>query len=206
MKIKSFITHLRIYFFRGILASIPLFLCVIILSLLYFLVDKKVMGVLDRFISIRHIPGVGVVLVIIFLYLIGLTMSNIVGRAFLKAIEDISLKIPFIKMVYGAGKELSQNFLATDEAKKIFKEAVLIKWNNNTWLIAFVAGQMRDERTNEVYLRIFMPYVPIPFAGFMIVVKKAQTINPGWTVEEALKMIISAGIISPSNIDKPATS
>ncbi len=198
---KNFFNHIRVYIFRGLLAVIPILLCAFAVELLYHLIDKKVLNVLNRFIEVRKIPGLGILLVLIVLYVIGLIVGNIIGRQVLKGIESITKRIPFINVVYGVGQQVSQSFLVTDDTKQTFKKAVLVNWNNNSGLlIGFVTGQMNDAQTGEELLRVFMPHVPTPFSGFVLVVKKSQTIDPGWTVEEALKMLVSAGIVSPSKI------
>ncbi|MCX5682010.1 MAG: DUF502 domain-containing protein [Candidatus Omnitrophica bacterium] len=199
---KKFIQHLRVYIFRGILAIIPIFLSLLAIQLLYVLIDKKVMVLLGKFIEVRQIPGLGLLLVLVCLYLIGMIVSNIAGRGLFRFIDWIGQGIPVIKAVYHAGKQLSES-LSGAEAKQTFKKPLLIDWNDNgVWAIAFVAGQIVDQRTGENLYRVFMPHVPNPATGFIFLVKESQTIDPGWTMEEAIKMVISGGVISPKEIKK----
>ena len=198
---KNFFTHARIYIFRGLLAIIPILLCVVAIRLLYVLIDKKIMGFLDNFIEIRQIPGMGIVLVLVSLYLIGLIVSNIVGNQFFKFIEGVSQRIPLIKTIYGLGKQLSQGISAVDHGNQAFKKAVLIKLNNDGLMApGFVMGSLISRRTNEEYLFVLAPTAPTPGSGFVLVVKASQTVDPGWTVEECLKAIVSVGIISPKEM------
>ncbi len=199
---KIFVQHLRVYIFRGLLAIIPIFLCILAIRLLYVLIDKQVMVFLNHFIEVRQIPGLGILLVLVSLYLIGMIVSNVIGRQFLHLIDRISQRIPVIKAIYQVGKQLSQS-LSGDKDKQAFKKVVLVDWNGKgVWVIAFVSGRIVDQRTGEAMMRLFMPHVPNPTTGFIFVAKESETIDPGWTMEEAVKMIVSAAIISPNEIRK----
>jgi len=199
---KTIFKHIRIYIFRGLLAIIPIFLSVVAVQLLYVLIDKRVMVFLNKFIEVRKIPGLGILLLLICLYLIGLIFSNVVGRRFLHLVDRISQRIPIIKFIYQVGKQFSEG-LSSAEDKQVFKKVLLVNWNNNgVWAVAFVAGRIIDQRTGESMFRVFVPHVPSPTTGFIFVVKESQTIDPGWTAEEAVKMIVSGAIISPQEIKK----
>lgn len=199
---KPFVQHIRIYIFRGLLAIIPIFLSVVAIQLLYVLIDKRIMVFLNDFIEVRKIPGLGILLLLICLYFIGLIVTNVVGRRFLHLIERISQRIPVIKAIYQVGKQFSEG-LSSVEDKQVFKKVLLVNWNNNgVWAVAFVAGRIIDQHTGESMLRVFVPHVPSPTTGFIFVVKESQTIDPGWTAEEAIKMIVSGAIIAPKEIKK----
>ena len=216
---KQFFSHARSYIFRGLLAIIPLALSIIAIRLLYFLIDKRVMGFLDHFIHVRQIPGLGILLVLVCLYLIGLVVSNVVGKQIFHLIDSISERIPVIKAVYQVGKQLSEGLSVTED-KQAFKKALLVSClpspapaspaggdqpayvGPGGWTLAFVTGSVKDESTGEELLKIFVPTVPNPTTGFIFFVKPSQTMDPGWSVEEALKMIVSAGIIAPAQIKK----
>lgn len=199
---KNFFAHVRTYIFRGLLAIIPILLCYLAIQLLYVLIDKRVMTFIESLIDIRQIPGLGLVLVLIFLYFLGLIVSNVVGREIFKGIESLSERIPLIKAIYAVGKQVSDS-LSNEGDKKAFQRAVLVDcFNTKGWTIGFVTGTIKDINSTEEYLKVFVPTVPNPTTGFVFIVNPAQTIDPGWTVEEALKMIVSAGIISPDQFRK----
>ncbi len=207
---KQFFSHARSYIFRGLLAIIPLALSIIAIRLLYFLIDKRVMGFLEHFIHVRQIPGLGILLVLVCLYLIGLVVSNVVGKQIFHLIGSISERIPVIKAIYQVGKQLSEGLSVTED-KQAFKKALLVSCLPSPtgqagmpggWTLAFVTGSVKDESTGEDLLKIFIPTVPNPTTGFIFFVKPSQTMDPGWSVEEALKMVVSAGIIAPPQIKK----
>jgi len=199
---KNFFAHTRTYILRGLLAVIPLLLCIVAIKLLYELIDKQVMKFLSHFIDIRQIPGLGILLLLISLYFIGLIFSNVLGRQIFRFIDRISERIPIIKAIYGVGKQLTDTLSMTDPNKQAFKKAVLVNtFNGNGWMLGFVTGAIKDLNGEEL-LKVFVPAVPHPLTGIIFIVKPSQTLDCGWTVEEALKMIVSAGIISPEEIKK----
>ncbi len=197
---ETFFTHARNYIFRGLLAIIPLLLCALALKLIYELIDKRVMGFIDNFFHIRHIPGLGILLVLIFLYFLGLIVSNIVGKQFFKFLGNISEKIPLIGAVYNVGKQLSQSLSAAGTEKQAFKKAVLVKLGSENLMVpGFVMNSMMSTTTNEEFYFVLVPTAPTPGSGFVMVVKASDTFDPGWSVEECLKAIVSVGIIIPKD-------
>ncbi|MDD4907523.1 MAG: DUF502 domain-containing protein [Candidatus Omnitrophica bacterium] len=197
---KTFIKHIRIYILRGLLAMIPIFLCILAIQLLYFLIDKRVMVFFSRFFEVRKIPGLGILLVLLCLYFIGLIVSNVIGKRLFHYIERISRRIPLINSIYQLGKQFSESF-SGEAGKEVFKKVVLVDWNNNgTWALGFVTGRIIDQRGGEPMLRVFVPNVPSPTTGFIFIVRENAAIDPGWTVEEALKMVISGSVIAPKEI------
>lgn len=195
---KHFFQHIRIHVFRGLLAIIPLLLCVLAVRLLYVLIDQKVMGFLSNFVEIRKIPGMGILLLLVALYLLGLVVSNILGRRLLKLLEGISQKIPFIKTIYGVGKQLSQGLSVADGQKQAFQKAVLVRLSKDgLWVPAFVMSSIKNRDTQEEFLFVLVPTAPTPASGFVFVVRASETMDPGWSVEECLKAIVSIGIITP---------
>ena len=195
---KHFFQHIRVFIFRGLLAIIPLLLCVLAVQLLYVLIDQKVIGFLNNFFAVRKIPGLGILLLLVALYLIGLIVSNILGHRILRLLESIPQRIPFIKTIYGVGKQLSQGLSVADGEKQAFKKAVLVRVSKDgLWVPAFVTGAIKNPATGEEFLLVLIPTAPTPASGFVFVVKASETVDPGWSVEECLKAIVSVGIITP---------
>jgi len=184
--------------FRGLLAIIPLLLCYFAIQLLYVLIDQKILGFINNFFAVRQIPGLGILLLLIALYFIGLVVSNILGRRALRLFESITEKIPFIKTIYGVGKQLSQGLSVADGEKQAFQKAVLVRISKDgLWVPAFVTGSIKNHATGEEFLLLLVPTAPTPASGFVFVVKASETVDPGWSVEECLKAVVSVGIITP---------
>ncbi len=196
---KNFFKHVQVYIFRGILASIPLGLSYFVLRFFYVVIDKRVMNLLYKYIGFR-IPGLGILLILLILYFIGLLASNVIGRSLFTLIERIFSRIPIIKTIYQVGKQLSSTLSLPE--KQIFKRVVLVDYfNSGAGTIGFVTGTLVDKKSKEKFLKVFIPTVPNPTSGFIFILKESQTIDPGWSVEQGIKMVISGGIIGPEEIE-----
>lgn len=198
---KRFWSHTKTYIFRGLLAIIPIALTVFAIQFLYFFIDKKVMSMVDQIIGFS-IPGLGILLVLVVLYLLGFVASNVVGKEIFHLIERITKKIPIIKTTYQAGKQLALALSLPEQ--QVFKRVVLVDYlMPGIWTIGFVTGTIIDKKNHDqILLKVFVPTPPNPTSGTMVVVKESQTRDPGWTIEEALKAVISGGIIGPTEIRK----
>ena len=154
---------------------------------------------LDRTIGFSF-PGLGIILSLAALYLLGFIASNIVGKKIFSLIEELTERLPFIKTTYQVGKQLADTLLLPD--RQVFKRAVLVDYlKPGIWTIGFVTGKIIDRRCNdEVLLKVFVPTPPNPTSGTMVVVKESETRDPGWTIEEAIRAVISGGIIGPDEI------
>lgn len=196
---KHFISHLKTYIFRGFLAIIPIALSIFAIRLFYNTIDKRVTVLVDRFFGFSF-PGLGIFLIIVMLYLVGLVASNVVGKQALALIERITNRIPLIKTTYKVGRQLSLT-LSLPEGQ-VFNRAVLVEYlKPGIWTIGFVTGSIVDRKNNnEKLLKVFIPTPPNPTSGTMVLVRESETRDPGWSIDEALKTVISGGIIGPNEL------
>lgn len=195
---KIFLKHLKTYILRGLVASIPLILSFFVLKFFYIFIDQKVMNLIDGFVGFR-IPGFGIILCFVALYLIGYFTRNVIGRQLFNVIETISGKIPIIKTTYQVGKQLASTLSLPEQ--QVFKQVVLVDYfKPGVWSIGFVTGTMLNKKNNETLLKVFIPTVPNPTSGLLVILKESQTIDPQWSVEQAMKAVISGGIIGPKEI------
>jgi len=194
---KNFLSHARVYIFRGIFAIIPLVLSYLALQFLYVVIDKRIIGLFDQYIGVK-IPGLGILILLIILYFIGLITSNVIGKQLLHLIERIIKRIPLINTTYNIGKQLSASLSLPE--KQLFKKVVLVELRSGILSIGFVTGIMKDKRTQEELLKVLIPTVPNPTTGFVLIVKASETIDSKWSVDEALKHVISGGIIGPEDV------
>jgi uncharacterized membrane protein len=198
-RIKPIFNHFKKYVFRGLLAIIPPALCIFVLHLLYVGIDQRVTGVIERFFG-ASLPGLGIILVFLILYLLGFIASNITGRKLFSLLEYIVRRIPLINTTYQVGKQLSTTLSLPE--KQVFKRAVLVEYlKPGMWTVGFVTGTVFDKsQDNEVLLKVYIPTPPLPTSGTMVLVRQTQTRDPGWTIEEAMKVVISGGIIGPDYV------
>ncbi len=145
-------------------------------------------------------PGLGVLLVLVTLYVLGLVASNVIGRQIFGLVEGIAKRIPLVKTIYQVGRQLTVTLSLPE--KQAFKRAVLVEYlKPGMWTIGFVTGTIIDKKNNgETHLKVFVPTPPNPASGTMVAVKESQTRDPGWSIEEALKSVISAGVIGPTEV------
>jgi len=187
---------MRTYVIRGLLAIIPLALSFFAVKILYTAVDKRVTGVMEGIVGFT-LPGFGILVVLVTLYVLGLIASNVVGKQIFGLVEGIVNRVPLIKTTYRIGKQLTVNLSLPEQ--QVFKRAVLVEYLKPGILtVGFVTGTIIDRKENDAkLLKAFVPTPPNPTSGTMVVVKESLTRDPGWTIEEALKAVISGGIIGP---------
>jgi len=191
--------HLKTFIFRGLLAIIPLALSYFVLRFFYLAVDQRVAHFIEKWIGF-NIPGLGIILVLLILYLLGLAASNWAGRGFFGLLERISKRIPLVKTVYHLGKQLGAAMALPE--KQAFKRVVMVEhFRPGVWSIGFVTGHVDDKTAGERLLKLFIPQGPNPTSGFMIIVKESQVRELGWSVAEAMNAVISGGLTGPEQID-----
>jgi len=185
---KGFFKHLRTYIFRGLLAIVPLALSFFSVKILYTAIDKRIILMVERFFDFTF-PGLGVLLVLAALYHV-VKSVNAMNRKHNPPGQDC---LPGGKAT--GGEPLTSGAQA-------FKRAVLVEYlKPGIWTIGFVTGKVIDKtHDGEVLLKVFVPTPPNPTSGTMVVVRESETRDPGWSVEESLKSVISAGVIGPVEI------
>jgi uncharacterized membrane protein len=196
---KKFTAHIKKYIFRGLLAIIPLALTYLAVKLLYTVIYQRAIGLTDRFFGVRF-PGLGILLVLVALYILGLLASNVVGKKVFGLLGRITNHIPLIKTTYKVGQQLGATLSLPE--KQVFKKAVLVEYlKPGMWTIGFVTGEVTDRKNNdERLLKVYIPTPPNPASGTLVVVRETQTRDPGWTIDEALKAVLSGGIIGPEEL------
>jgi uncharacterized membrane protein len=143
-------------------------------------------------------PVLGFIAIILLLYFIGLITSNFIGRWFLSRGEWILTRVPLVGTVYSSAKELAKNLFGE---KTAFRKAVFIQFpRKGFFTLAFVTGEPKWSLTGEQGkkgVNIFVPTCPNPTSGYFIIIPEDEVIQTELTVEEALKIIISGGMVVP---------
>lgn len=195
---RGFFKHLKTHIFRGLLAVIPIGLSYLVIRFFYLTVDTRITKLIDRWLGFR-IPGLGILLVIITLYLLGLAASNWAGRKAFGLVDLVTTRIPLIKTVYTLGKQLA-DALALPE-KGAFKRVVMVEhFRPGVWSIGFVTAVLRDREKGEDMVRVFIPTAPNPTSGFVVMLRASQVREVDWSVSEAMNSIISGGMVGPGEI------
>ena len=196
---RHFMGHIKKYILRGLFAIIPIGLSLFAIRFFYVAIDQKMMGAVDDVLGFR-VPGFGMLLLLVFLYLLGVGASNVMGKQVFGLIERITDRIPIIKTTYQVGKQVVSAFSLPE--RQVFKKVVLVDYlKPGIWTIGFVTGTIIDRKNkDDRLLKVFVPTPPNPTSGTMVVVRESQTRDPGWTIEEAMRCVISGGIIGPDEI------
>ena len=194
----------RAYFFAGILVTAPIFITFYLAWLFIGFVDSKVTPLIpvkynpETYLPFA-LPGLGLVILILFLTLVGAFTAGFMGRVWTRYSERMLARMPVIRTVYSALKQILETVFADHSAA--FREAVLVEYpRRGIWAIAFITGRTKGEvqnMTEEECINIFLPTTPNPTSGFLLFVPKKDLIPLSMTVEEAIKMVISGGIITP---------
>jgi uncharacterized membrane protein len=195
---KKFVSHLRKFIAGGILSLVPLFLVYLVVRFIYLSIDKTVLNLIDEYIGIR-IPGLGIIFTLLFLYVIGIFTGNLFGKWLLNKLEKVTTRIPIIGTIYQVGKQISYTISLPE--KQVFQKVVLVNYfKEDIYTIGFITGILIDRKTKEKLYKVFVPMPPIPTTGTMLILKESQIHDPGWTVDEGLRTVVSAGIIGPQEI------
>lgn len=196
--------RLRRYLVAGILVWLPLGVTIVIVRFLINLMDNTLVLVPrqyhpEEWLGIG-IPGLGVILTIILLLVTGLLTANFVGRSFLKAWESLLDRIPVARSIYSAAKNFAE--IVFSDSGSAFSKVLLVEYPRRgiysiTFQTASEIGEIQA-RTGEDVVACFVPTTPNPTSGFIIMVPKKDTIELDMEVDEAVKLIMSLGVVVPT--------
>ncbi len=199
----SLVARLRNYFFTGVVVLVPLgftlYLTLFLISISSKLVPKDLNP--NSYLPFS-IPGLEILLSIIFITLIGGLSLSFIGKKFLQIINDILKKIPFLRTIYSAIEQMTKTFTQKNKNKK---NVVLIEYpRKGTWAVGFATKDNKGEinkKTNKKLVNVFVPTTPNPTSGFLLMFPKDELIYLDMSFEEASKFIVSAGTSIPKKLN-----
>jgi uncharacterized membrane protein len=148
---------------------------------------------------LRHIPGLGAIVLLLLLLATGVFAANMVGQWWLTQGGRLLHRIPIVKSIYSSVKQVSDTLFSS--SGNAFREAVLVQYpREGAWTIAFVTGKPGGEAATHLsgdYISVYVPTTPNPTSGFFLMVPRADVIALQMSVDEALKYIISMGVVAP---------
>lgn len=206
---KKVFKHLRAKIFAGILVILPLGITFLVLKFVFNTLDS-ILGPLLPDITISlfngtyHPPGVGIIAFFLLLYLIGLVTTNVLGRKLVSWGDRLFTTIPVVKNIYTSSKQLTDAFSAT--RKGSFRQAVFVEFpQEENYMLGFVTNELTDlEQQKKV--TVFIPTAFVPPQGFLLFLPKEKIRPSQFTVEEAIKAIMSVGIVTPHTLSIPLSS
>ena len=192
--------HLRKNFLAGILVVVPLGAAIAILAWVFTAIDNILQPIIKAIFG-QSITGLGFGIAIILIYLIGVLASNFVGRRLINFGESILTRVPLFRQLYIGSKQVVQGLSGAGLNKAAFREVVLVEFpREGMKTIAFITNELTD-KSGKKLLTIYIPTAPIPTSGYFEIVGEEMVTRTDITVDEAMKMVISSGMVSPSEID-----
>lgn len=207
---RGLLGRLRNYFLTGLIVTAPVAITFWILVGFIEMIDGAVVPLippvynpntyLRDFFGIQvYIPGIGLVVVFVGLTVIGFFAAGLAGRMVVRAGERIVSRMPVVRSVYGALKQIFQTVL--ESSSRSFREVVLVEYpRRGIWAIAFITSNTEGEVQSTIadpVVNIFLPTTPNPTSGFLLFVPRRDLVVLDMTVEEGIKMVVSAGIVTP---------
>jgi uncharacterized membrane protein len=203
-------TRIRRYLITGLVVWIPLVITVWVLSVLVSTMDQTLLLLPSAFRTESwlgvYVPGMGVVLTLLVVFLTGVFTANIIGQRLFSIWERAVARIPVVNTIYKSVKQVSDTlFSPTGQA---FRKALLVQWPSpGMWTIAFLTGTPGGDVANHLqgdYVSIYVPTTPNPTGGYFVMVPRSAVIELDMPVDIALKYIISMGVVAPRHIRRPS--
>lgn len=190
------------YLIAGLLIWVPLGVTVMVIKLLVGMMDKTLLWLPDKYqpdvLIGFHVPGMGVVLAAIIVLGTGVIVANLFGRTLVNFWESFLAQIPLVRTIYTSVKQILETVFSSGQS---FRKVLLIEYpRKGLWTLAFQSGTTRGEaqaKTGTEIVNVFIPTTPNPTSGFFIMVPKEDVIELDMSVDDGLKMIISAGVMVP---------
>jgi uncharacterized membrane protein len=199
---------MRKYFVTGLLILVPLAITIWVLNLIISTMDQSLLLLPERWrpeaVIGFHIPGLGTILTLLFIFLTGLATRNFIGKRIVWLWEGMLTRIPVVRSIYSSVKQVSDTLFSS--SGNAFRKALLVQYpRQGSWTIAFLTGVPGGDVRNHLhgdYVSIYIPTTPNPTSGFFLMVPRADTIELDMNVDEALKYIVSMGVVSPEHFEK----
>ena len=207
---------MRKYFITGLLVLVPLAITLWVLNLIIGTLDQSLLLLPPQWrpelLLGFHLPGLGTILTLVIIFITGVVTRNFVGNRLLMLWELLLQRIPVVSSIYSSVKQVSDTLFSS--SGNAFRKALLVQYpREGIWTIAFQTGVPGGDVKNHLsgdYVSVYLPTTPNPTSGFFLMLKREDTIELNMSVDEALKYIVSMGVVAPpapgSTAAGPATS
>jgi uncharacterized membrane protein len=193
---RETLADFRNKFFTGIVVAIPIIVTVKVLQIAFAFIDGIAGPFLTQVIK-REIPGLGFLVTIVLLIALGYMAANMLGQRILDWIERQLMRVPFVATIYTVVKQVIDSFKSFNDMAN-FKRVVYVEYPSpGCKLIGLVTGQYFDHKLEQEMISVVIPTAPNPMTGLVIIVDASKVIESELSLEEAMKLIVSAGLVSP---------
>lgn len=192
------------YLITGLLIWIPLVITIWVLKLVVDALDQTLLLLPQQWRTEAvwgvHIPGLGVVLTLIIVFVTGVFATNFFGARLVHLWHEVLHRIPVVNSIYSSVKQISDTLFSS--SGQAFRKALLVQWpHKGTWTIAFLTGVPGGSVARHLqgdYLSVYVPTTPNPTGGYFVMLPRTDVIELDMTVDDALKYIISMGVVAPN--------
>ena len=191
------------YLITGLLIWIPLVITLWVLKLIVDALDQTLLLLPREFQTENwlglHVPGMGVVMTLVIVFVTGLAATNLVGARLVSFWHQVLHRIPVVNSIYSSVKQISDTLFSS--SGQAFRKALLVQWpHQGMWTIAFLTGRPGGDLAAHLtgdFVSVYVPTTPNPTGGYFVVVARKDVIELDMTVDEALKYVISMGVVPP---------
>lgn len=196
--IQSIKKRSKNYFLSGILVVIPVVITILVIKAIFTFLDQLLLPFLMPQIG-YWVPGIGIIITVVGIYLVGILVTNFIGRKFVNLGEKFLLHIPIAKSIYGSVKQIMETF--SFQSEDTGKRVVMVEYpKKNVWSIGFINGEILHPGSEEKLYSILIIAAINPASGFFILVPQNKVFYLAISVEEAMKWIVSGGIVTPGKL------
>jgi len=197
MILKAISETLKRWFVAGILILVPAVVTYLVLAFVFQKVDNLLLPTIYKFFG-YHIPGLGILILILLILLLGAMTRSVIGGRLVGWWEKLLIKLPFIRTLYSASKQLLETFTVPDTSA--YNRVALVEYpKEGVYVLAFIARSttLVKAKIEGDYSAVFIPSTPTPFTGFVAMIHKNNIFPIDISVEEAVKFLVSGGIATP---------
>ncbi len=186
-------------FLSGLVITVPLFITFVVLRAIFNFFDRLILPYLQIYLK-TYIPGLGILLGLTFIYLVGMITKNYFGHKLVSLGERFLIRIPIAKTVYTAVKQILITF--SGQGKSSFKKVILVEYpRKGIYSIGFLNGDMYYPQEDKCLLSVLVVTSVNPTSGFLILVPAEEAIFTRLSTEDAMKLIVSGGIVTPATVE-----
>lgn len=195
--------QLRKYIITGLLIWVPLGITILVIKLLVDLLDRTILFLPPTWRPENllgfDIPGIGIIISSVIIFTTGFFLTNFAGRRLIKWGESLLERIPLVRSIYSAVKQVTETILSSDS--DTFSEVLLIEYpRKGIWTLCFKTSDSPkafDEVTHDNLITVFVPTTPNPTSGFILFIPRDEATVLDMDVEDALKLVMSLGVVTP---------
>lgn len=195
--------NIKRYFITGLLVLVPLFITAWVLTSIIHLMDGSLYLLPEAWRPKAQfgldIPGIGAILTLLIILVTGVIATNFFGKQIIAFWENMVGHVPFVKSIYSSVKQVSDTLFS--DTGNAFRKALLVQFpREGSWTIAFQTGEPGGDVANHLlgdFVSVYVPTTPNPTGGYFLMMKRSEVVELNMSVDEALKYIISMGVVTP---------